>query len=228
LRRAIADDLRHLREDVGLSQVRLAAAAGVAQSELSDLEAARSDPGLEVLARLSAALGGRLAVRIDPGIGSPVRDHIQATMIEGFLPEVAPCWRRLLEVTVYRPVRGVIDLVLDDPSQHVAVATEVHSELRRIEQQLRWATAKADALATADPSRTVSRLLLLRATPRTRATVAEFSTIFATAYPANHREAVAALRGSGPWPGAALLWMGVQRGPASLRDAPPRGINLGR
>src|SRR5262249_10708924 len=150
LRRSVADELRRQREDLGLSQRRLAEAAGVSQSMISLLEAAQVDAGIEVLARASAALGGRLTVRIDPRIGTPIRDHLQAAMIEGLLRELGPCWKSYLEMAVYRPVRGVIDLVLEDRTRRVAVATEAHSELRRIEQQLRWAAAKADALAAID------------------------------------------------------------------------------
>ena len=213
---------------MGLSQARLAAAAGVSQSIVSMLEAGQIDPGIEVLARLSAALGGRLALRIDPGIGTPIRDHIQAAMIDGLLRVLSRSWRPALEVTVYHPVRGVIDLVLNHGIGSLAIAAEAHSELRRVEQQLRWATAKTDALAALEPARWVSRLLLLRVTHRNRETVAAFSELFAAAYPANYREAVAALTGSEPWPGAALLWMDVIDGVGTLRLTPPRGITLGR
>ena len=149
-------------------------------------------------------------------------------MIDGFLALLASPWKPVLEVTVYRPVRGVIDLVLNHRVRSLALAAEAHSELRRVEQQLRWATAKADALAAIDPTRSVSRLLLLRATQRNRETVAAFPELFAAAYPANYREAVAALTGSDAWPGAALLWMDVLDGRATLRQSVPRGITLGR
>jgi transcriptional regulator with XRE-family HTH domain len=217
-----------LREDLGLSQTKLSNAAGVSQSIVSMLEAGKIDPGIEVLARVSAALGGRLAVRIDPGIGTPIRDHLQAAMIEGLLRDAGQCWRRSLEVAVYRPVRGVIDLVLEDPAQRLALATEAHSELRRIEQQLRWAGAKADALAAVDPSRSVSRLLVLRVSRRNRELVAQFNELFAAAYPANYREAVDGLLDTAPWPGSALLWMDVTGGRGTLRRSPPRGVKLGR
>ncbi len=169
LRRHLADEIRRYREDAGLSQLRVANAAGVSQSVLSELEAGKGDPGVEVLARIGAALGGRLTVRIDPGTGSPIRDHIQAAIGECVLGLASAQWRRLLEVAVYQPVRGVIDLVLHDPDQHVIVATEIQSELRRLEQQMRWLHAKADALAVGGCSPDIAAALDLGGpTPRDR------------------------------------------------------------
>jgi hypothetical protein len=65
---------------------------------------------------------------------------------------------------VHRPVRGVIDLVLEDRDGPDTVAPELQSELRRVEQQVRWANQKADALAglLGQQSRRVTRLLVLR------------------------------------------------------------------
>src|SRR4051794_17996513 len=159
LRRQIADEVRRYREDAGLSQRRLATAAGVSQALVSELEAGNGDPGVEVLARIGAALGGRLSIRIDPGTGSPVRDHLQAAIVECIARSAAPRWKRLLEVAVYRPVRGVIDLVLYDADEATIVATEVQSELRRLEQQLRWLHAKADALAAGGVSDGIAAVL---------------------------------------------------------------------
>ena len=244
LRRALADEIRRFREDAGLSQTRLAAAAGISQSVISELEAASCDPGVEVLARIGAALGGRLTVRIDPGAGSPVRDHIQSAITEHLLTAVSPRWKRLVEVPIYRPFRGVIDAVLHDPDEGVIVAAEVQSELRRIEQQLRWLGAKADALGAggttpeiasalhlgelATQPRRVDRLLILRCTQRTRQIVATHSELLAAAYPADHATAVQALTADALWPGSALIWADYVNGVASIRVTPPRGIGLGR
>ena len=152
-------------------------------------------------------------------------------------------WRRFVEVTVYRPVRGVIDMVLHDPLEPVLISTEAQSELRRIEQQVRWARAKSDALASTGASElagvlqaadgrpsdvAVSRLLLLRSSTATHRAAAMYSDLLAAAYPARHADAVAALTGTAPWPGAALVWMDVANGIATLKAAPPRGIRLGR
>jgi hypothetical protein len=67
-------------------------------------------------------------------------------MVEKLLRCLDPRWKPQLEVPVKHPSRGVIDVVLTDRSSPVAVAAEVQSELRRLEQQIRWSTEKADGL----------------------------------------------------------------------------------
>ena len=241
---AIAAEVRRARDDAGISQRRLASVAGVSQGTLSRIETGEVEPTLEVLARIAAALGGEVSMRIYPGTGPIVRDHIQAAMVQALLLALHPRWKRFVEVAVDKPVRGVIDLVIHDPEEPVLVAGEAQSELRRIEQQIRWSRAKADALAEGGsselagvlasrngheggPSLTVSRLLLLRSTRATRRVVATYADILAAAYPAKHADAVAALTGTAPWPGPALVWMDVSKGIGSLRQEPPRGIRLG-
>lgn len=243
--RAIATEVKRARDDVGLSQRRLASAAGISQGTLSQIETGDIEPTLEVLGRLAAALGGELSVRINPGIGTPIRDHLQAAMVQGLIQALHPRWKRFLEVAVHRPVRGVIDLVLHDPDESILIASESQSELRRLEQQIRWSRAKADALADGGATElveplasnerhgngkepTISRLLLLRSTRATHEVVATYTDLLAAAYPALHADALAALTGTGAWPGPALVWMDVAKGIGSLRQAPPRGIRLGR
>jgi hypothetical protein len=177
-----------------------------------------------------------LSVRLFPGTGPLIRDHLQASMLEALLVIAHPRWRRRPEVAVYRPVRGVIDLVLDALGEP-RVATEAQSDLRRIEQQVRWSKAKADALrgsaakdgdaheARAGP---VSRLLLLRSTTRTRAVVAQHAELLRAAYPACAGDAHAALTGEAPWPGDAILWCRVEGGQTAVLTDPPRGITVGR
>jgi hypothetical protein len=156
-------------------------------------------------------------------------------MVRALLEVLDDHWRPRLEVPVYRPVRGVIDLVLEDARGGSVVAGEAHSELRRLEQQLRWSRAKADALGMArsasggdETPTTVGRLLLLRSTARTRATVAQYGDLVAAAYPARSMDAYAALTGDAPWPGDALLWCRVEDGHATVLERPPRGIRAGR
>jgi hypothetical protein len=100
------------------------------------------------------------------------------------------------------------------------VATELESELHRVEQLLRWSTEKAEALASSSmwPSWTasgreprVSRLLVLRWTRANRHAAAEARRLFREAYPADPRDAVEALAGTAPWPGAAMVWARIAR-----------------
>ena len=199
---------------------------GLSKSHIHDIENARVEASHEVLARLAIALGGSLAVRIYPGTGPIVRDHIQAAMVGALLDALHPSWRPTPEVGVHRPVRGVIDLVLERADPPI-VACEAHSDLRRLEQQVRWARAKSDALAEARGV-TVSRLLLLRSTARTRSVAAEFGSFLSAAYPARHEDAMSALRNGDPWPGDTIVWCRVERGRATILDRPPRGVRLGR
>lgn len=228
LRHRIASEVRRAREDAGLSQRAVARAAELSNSTVAALERGRYDPTTEVLARVGAALGMDLSVRLYPGSGPLIRDRHQAAMIEALLALIHPRWRPTLEVWVTRPVSGVIDLVLDagDPTQPL-VATEAQSELRRLEQQVRWAHAKSEALALAR-ERPTSSLLLLRNTRQTRAVVAEHARTLRAAYPSRAIDGYATLTTARSWPGATILWADVEHARARLQAAPPRGITVGR
>lgn len=229
LRRAIGQEIRTQREDAGVSQTALAARAEISQAELSRIEAGLVSPSIETLVRISLALGGDLSLRFLPGLGVPIRDRFQAPMLEALLAILHPRWKRFLEVPVHRPVRGVIDLVLHDPDEPVAIAAEAQSQIRRVEQQLRWQNLKADALAAGAnlplDGASVSRLLLLRDTPPNRRLVGAFADTFRAAYPADATAAEAALRGTTPWPGPALLWARLD-GPTTLINATLRRRRL--
>ena len=232
VRQDLGVEIATLRQDSGLSRRAMAAAAGLSPTTVSDIEAARRTPGLEALARIGIVLGANLSVRLYPGTGPPIRDHVQAAMVQALIRALQPGWIRTLEVPVFRPVRGVIDLVLERLPAPEIVAVEAHSELRRIEQQVRWATMKAEALAVSRAESpqtvTVSRLLLLRSTSSTRRVALEYADLLATAYPARQRDLLAALRGTDPWPGSGILWCRVDRAGPVLLTSPPRGVRVGR
>jgi hypothetical protein len=119
---------------------------------------------------------------------------------------------------------------LHDPVRHQAVVTEVHSQLRRLEQELRWGQAKAEAIAsTLPPATQMCRLLVLCSTETNRRLVALDPHVFSAAFPARAADAYDALhRSTEPWPGHALLWAHVERGSATILRTPPRGIPVGR
>jgi transcriptional regulator with XRE-family HTH domain len=233
LQRSIGDEIHRFRVDAGLSARAVARAAGISHSTLLALELGTHDPTVQVIARVGAVLGCRLGLKLLPGAGPAIRDHVQTLMTGGMLTELDAAWRRSVEVPVFRPIRGFIDLAIERDLLPIAVAIEAHSQAERIEQMVRWSMAKSDALSTRleelGRPRPVSRVLLLRSTSANRAAVALARGILAEAFPARTRDAVDALRdASRPWPGAAIVWMTVEHGSAKLLDQPPRGIVVGR
>jgi transcriptional regulator with XRE-family HTH domain len=234
--RAIGAEFRRNREDQGLPQRSVAAVAGIYRGHLSRIEAGTVEASLRTLARVAASLGGDLSVRFFPGTGSRIRDHIQSAMVEALLGELHPRWKRFVEVPVHRPVRGVIDVVLHDPSAGQLVALEAHSEIRRLEQLLRWQHEKCEALPSAEmwefaaaiKTPSVSGLLLLRSTPVTRSLVERHAAVFEAAYPAPAAGVWASLTGKAPWPGPGLIWASVRDGRARILDRPRRGVPFGR
>ena len=238
LARAIGSDIRTLREDAGVTIAVAARAAGIDRTHLRRLEVGERGGSLEVLVAVSTALGARLSVKAFPDTGPRIRDRHQAAMLEALLTVLHPRWRRMLEVAVHRPARGYIDAVLADPDASLVVATEVQSDLRRLEQQIRWAAEKSESLGSSAswsflappdvPDPAVSRLLVLRSTVVTRGLAGQFPHVIASAYPARTAEVYQALTADGQWPGAGILWASIEGGRARILKTPPRGVALGR
>lgn len=228
--RSLGRDIRRMREDAGRSQAAIARAASINQAYLSRIEAGTAEPSVEVLIAVATALGCDLSVRMFPNSGPRVRDRLQLAMTEALIDLRHARWRPRPEVPVYRPIRGVIDLVLADPVARDAIATELQSQLRRVEQQIRWSVQKADALAalTEFAGERVGRLLVLRNTAAMRDTVRAASRTLSAAYPALAVDTLSSLTGTAPWPGAAIIWANVEGGRAQILDRPPRGIAVGR
>jgi len=228
--RAVGLELRRAREDADRSQASIARTAGVAQSHLSTIEAGTAQPSVEVLLAIADALGADLSVRLFSNSGPRIRDRLQLAIAEALIGELHSRWDVTPEVPVYRPVRGVVDLVLSDTAGPDVVAIEIHSQLRRVEQQIRWAAQKADALAALPErgGRHMHRLLVLRNTAATREVGRLAAGTLGAAYPGRAADAVAALRGTTPWPADALVWADVTRGMAHLLQRPPRGVAVGR
>jgi transcriptional regulator with XRE-family HTH domain len=237
VRRGVGAQIVTLRLDSHISQRRLSDAAEIDQGFLSRIEAGQAEPSFAALTAIAEVLGADLSVRLHPTTGPRIRDHIQASMSEALLEIVHPSWHRLVEVAVRRPARGFIDVVLGRAGGPV-IATELHSELRRLEQQIRWAHDKAASLPSADAwtfltqgsgDEEVSRLLVLRSTRATRDLARDYASTLATAYPARTQDAVEALvQPDRPWPGAALIWADVAKGTARILPTTPRSLSFGR
>jgi transcriptional regulator with XRE-family HTH domain len=234
LQNQLGAQVRDLRTDAGLSLRELAAAAGVDAGYLGQVELGLREPSFSVLAAIGEALGADLSVRFYPNTGPRVRDHIQAAIVEELLRIAHPRWRRFTEVPVYRPARGRVDTVLYDSSAALVVATEVHSQIRRLEQQQGWSNLKAESLPSADFWRhldrepRISQLLVLRSTRATRELVGAFEGTIRAVYPARCADVFAALIGDGQWLASGLLWAKVDGGAVRILDRPPRGVSLGR
>jgi transcriptional regulator with XRE-family HTH domain len=244
IQRAIADRQQaarasvaaELRRVVATEQVSLRAigrAAGVDPGHLSRVIRGQAALSPDALVAVATSLGYDLSVRLFESTGPRIRDRVQARMIDALLGVLHERWLPRLEVAVYRPVRGVIDVVLQDQETWDVVAGEGHSALASAEGQLRWAGQKADALPSAagwpwapGPAvPRVGRLLLLRSCAANHALVASLVHTFRVAYPGAAADAMESLRiGSRPWPGAAIVWVRVDGAATRLLDDAPKVV----
>ncbi len=236
LRRAVGEAVRRLRDDAGLSQASVARAAGVDPTYLGRIEAGEHEPGFRVLAAIGAVLGADVSLRLFPTTGPRIHDRWQAPMEECLVRALHRRWIPSPEVLVTKPARGVIDLTLGDPTERLLVASEINSQLRRLEQQVRWHREKEASLPSSDvwPFMAAnglphtSRLLVLRSTVELRELASTYAETLRAAYPARAVDALASLTGTDPWPGAAIVWVHVHGREARLMEGPPRGVELGR
>ena len=235
LLRALGAEIRRLREDAGVTQVELAREARMSPGHLCDIEGGRGDWSPRSLNRIAVALGADLSIRLYPNTGPHIRDRIQVRIVEALLRMLHPRWRPSVEVAVRHPARGIIDSVLDDRSSPVIVAVESESDLRRVEQHLRWTQDKADSLPSSDLWRftvgerdeepSISRLLVLRSTRSNRELVRDLEATFRAAYPADPDAIRQALTtADAPWPGAGMLWAVVEGGTARILERAPPGL----
>lgn len=184
-----------------------------------------ASPSLETYARVAAVLGADLSVRLYPNTGPAIRDRHQAPILEALLTMLHGRWRAYPEIAVRQPSRGWIDVGLYDARGQIIVATEIQSELRRLEQLIRWSADKAASLPSWDgwsrlsEAPVVSQLLIVRDTRTTRTVTHEFRRTLRAAYPADPEDAIAALTGVDMWPGPALLW-------ASEHPSNPRSFRI--
>jgi transcriptional regulator with XRE-family HTH domain len=216
IHRTLGEEALRLREDAGIPRTTLATAAGVDEAYLRRIEDGRARPSLETYARLGTAIGADLAAHLYPNAGPAIRDRHQARIAEQLLLELHSRWRPYQEVAVRQPARGWIDVVLHEPRDGLLVAVEIQSALPRLEQLLRWSQQKASSLTSWDgfahlgPISATSNLLVVRSTRATRSVGSEFARQLQSAYPAHPQDAMSALTGIHPWPGAAVLWVDVR------------------
>ncbi len=222
LRRRLVEQLCQLHADAGISIRQLAAAAGLTHPYVARVLAGTESPTPEAYGRLAAVLGADLSMRLYPNTGPAIHDRHQAPILECLLRARHPRWEAFTELAVRRPSRGWIDVAFHEPRERVLVATEIEGALHRLEQMVRWTTAKADSLPSWDgwarfsDTPAVSRLLVVRRTRATRQIAREFAAQLHVAYPAHPDDAVGALTGTTAWPGPALVWAVIEHERARL------------
>jgi transcriptional regulator with XRE-family HTH domain len=229
----LADDIRRLRLDAGVSIRAVAAITSLHPSFVARVEAGEVRPSTETLTRIGLALGAELGIRYFTGDGPRLHDRFQAPMIEAVLRQLDRRWLARVEVPIQGSARGVVDLVLDERLGSSTVVGEAQSEFRRLEEQIRWFAEKADAIQQrlareGKPPRDVSRLLIVRSTVATREVARRYAATLSAAYPARTTDIVDALTGNAPWPGSGIVWVRVEDGRAELLRYPPRNVPIGR
>jgi transcriptional regulator with XRE-family HTH domain len=150
LRRSIGNAIRRMRMDAGLSMAAVSVAAGIHPSYLRLIEAGERDAGDRVLAAIGFVLGADVSVRLFPNTGPRIHDRFQALMVECLIGALHHRWQPTPEVVVTKPARGVIDLVLGERQPSTLIASEFNSQLRRLEQQLRWHREKEQSLPSSE------------------------------------------------------------------------------
>ena len=106
-RRVLVDlgrDLHAARVSRGLSQASVASAAGLIQAQVSRIErSVYPSVTVDALARLAAAVGLELSVRLYPG-GQPLRDKAHIALLDRFRRALGPDWTWAAEVPL--PIPG--------------------------------------------------------------------------------------------------------------------------
>jgi len=218
IHRSLGEEVARLRADAGLSAGQLGDAAGVDLAFLLRIEEGRARPSVDTLTKLTVALGADLSARIYPTTGPTIHDRHQARILEALIEFLHPRWNLYPEVAVRSPARGFIDAVLHAARERQIIATEIETDLRRLEQHMSWFQEKAASLPSWEgwphlgEIETTSRLLIVRSTRATRAVARDFQRQLMTFYPAHPADAITALTGGAPWPGAAIVGAHIESG----------------
>ena len=194
LRIAVADWCRRTRIDLDVTQQQLADALGISRTYLSEIEAGRANPSLDLVDRM----GGQLDTRFDIVARGPIliggaieRDLVHARC-SGYVG------RRLstagLEVArevgaIDGRVRGWIDLLAYDRRSRTMFVIEIKTDLDdlgRIERQVGWyeRVAWTTDLARSWRPRQLRSWLFVLATAQVDGAIARNRELLADAFPA--------------------------------------------
>lgn len=185
--------IRDLRRRRGWRQEDLARAAGVSRSVVARVEQGRGDRVPYVtLARIAAALGARVAVRLDWRGEQLDRliDSRHAALTELVVRELTSHgWECATEVTfsVYGE-RGSIDVLAYHPAASVVLVVEVKSSIPEIGNLLipidrKVRLAPRIAAERGWPPGVVARLLVVEEGRTVRRRIQDHEAIFSTAFP---------------------------------------------
>ena len=202
-----------------MTQAAVAAAAGVSQGWYSEAERGLGAKGsLETWASLAAALGRQLAAFLELAPGAaPPRDMEHLRRQQVVLESARPGgWTGRPEVSI-RTADGVnrsIDVLLERPVRSEIAVVEVVDWIADLGDSMRGLERKTEAVSAGAPGATVRGLLVIRATARNRAVVAEFGPLLRARFPASSASWLKALTNPDqPMPdGDGLLWSAVHDG----------------
>lgn len=183
---ALASELRDARRAAGVSQAHVARVAGLSQSKVSRIERAEHVSGrVDELARLSAALGLRLTMRVYPD-GHAVRDEGHLRLLRRFRAQVSQRlrWRTEVPVGDSGDARAW-DVLLEGVG---AIGVDAETRLQDLQALQRRCELKARDSG-------VDRLVLLvAATRHNRLVLHEHRAALASTFPADTAEVMACLR----------------------------------
>lgn len=216
---------------IGLPQREIARRAGVSQSLVSRSTRAVVMPSLELMVRLSAAVGHRFSFKLYPDDGVGLHDSGQLELANIVSRAVHGTWRIALEVPVAAPPdRRAADVVLEHRLETIAL--EIERGLYDFQAQLRAAQLKRAALSER-LGRSVALVVGVPDTESARRKLRPHGMTIQTALPIPSRRAWASLRSGEPIGGDALIWIRRRRtgshagrashlavgGDAAIRDA---------
>jgi len=189
--REFGDQLRHARLAAGLSQARVAAAAGTSQRTISRYEAGAAPiPDFVQAARVARIVGLELRMQLYPA-ASRLRDAAHVALIRRFLARLhESVWRRL-EAPIGPGDQRAWDILMKMRGIRVGVIAE--TRIRDLQELLRREHRK-------QLDGEVQRLILLVAnTKHNRRVLHEADSLLAEAFPLGTRTVLAALsRGEPP------------------------------
>lgn len=191
--RRLGREAREIRLRAGVSQARLARAAGVSRQWIGDFEMGRlRSVDLLRVTMLFAFLGYKLVTNAYP-TGEPIRDAGQARLLERFNARLSPAWRRTAEAVM--PDNG--DLRAWDELLRGPVSIGVEAETRPADLQ-----ALQRSMAAKQRDSGVDRMVLVvLASARNRAMLSAHVALLRQTFPLDTRSTLAAL-GQGRDPGA--------------------------